>query len=354
MDDAGVAPPPADEDSGAAQDAGGSSAAVDDGSTSYAAGSGGAEAGAGGQAAAGSPAQLCAEGETQACDNAGMGVCSKGSKTCLGGQWTGCRSATARSSERCDGLDNDCDGVVDNASACSGGTRCVSTSQGYRCVDCLSDAECGSNHCVNNRCAECASAQDCPDPGDCKQRACSAAGVCEPKAAPSTTTCQGAQAAPGVCRAGSCSVRIVALQSRAGAGDIETADGKWVVASCGSDGRSLCASATSAASAARFALVSNTEDGSVSLWSFSARRYVSIAVDAGEDTHLRAVADWNQDWERFFPGEDASGYFLESKQNGNYVGAQDVASAFILLSSASVLGPWEHFRLVDCPGGSCE
>jgi hypothetical protein len=146
----------------------------------------------------------------------------------------------------------------------------------------------------------------------------------------------------------------VALQSRAGGGAIETADGKWVVANCGSDGRSLCASAASSADAARFALVSNTEDGSVSLWSFSARRYVSIAVDPGEDTHLRAVADWNQDWERFFPGEDASGYFLKSKQSGNYVGAQDTSSAFILLSSAGALGPWEHFRLVECPNGACE
>ncbi len=47
------------------------------------------------------------------CDTGQPGVCSAGSKQCLGGGIV-CVQDTQPSSEACDGTDNDCDGVVDN------------------------------------------------------------------------------------------------------------------------------------------------------------------------------------------------------------------------------------------------
>ncbi|MGM0556457.1 MAG: MopE-related protein, partial [Myxococcota bacterium] len=41
------------------------------------------------------------------------GVCSEGTETCSSGSWGSCQGATSPSTETCDGQDNDCDGTVD-------------------------------------------------------------------------------------------------------------------------------------------------------------------------------------------------------------------------------------------------
>ncbi|MCB9525273.1 MAG: hypothetical protein H6702_18130 [Myxococcales bacterium] len=43
----------------------------------------------------------------------GVGACAQGARTCMGGAFGACEGATVPVAERCDGLDNDCDGVVD-------------------------------------------------------------------------------------------------------------------------------------------------------------------------------------------------------------------------------------------------
>jgi hypothetical protein len=60
----------------------------------------------------------CVNGATQACyggaaGTQGVGVCHAGVQTCAGGQWGACAGQVLPGVETCDGLDNDCNGQVD-------------------------------------------------------------------------------------------------------------------------------------------------------------------------------------------------------------------------------------------------
>ncbi|MBW2525133.1 MAG: hypothetical protein JRI23_13200 [Deltaproteobacteria bacterium] len=76
----------------------------------------------------------CENGETQSCyvnDPAteGVGVCAAGTQTCTNWQWGTCQNAITPSVEVCDGKDNNCDGNVDEGNP-DGGNACVTSQPG--------------------------------------------------------------------------------------------------------------------------------------------------------------------------------------------------------------------------------
>jgi len=83
---------------------------------------------------------------------AGRGVCSAGVQTCVGGTLSGCVGQIVPSAELCNGLDDNCDGVIDDGNP-GGGIRCATDAPGLcaigatMCVDggviCASETEPG-------------------------------------------------------------------------------------------------------------------------------------------------------------------------------------------------------------------
>ena len=65
----------------------------------------------------------CGEGATLPCGT-DEGACAAGLQRCEGGTWGACEGGTPAAVETCNGLDDDCDGTTDEGCACSeGGTR---------------------------------------------------------------------------------------------------------------------------------------------------------------------------------------------------------------------------------------
>jgi len=66
---------------------------------------------------------VCTNGAMQVCPGgSNAGVCSRGTQTCAGGAWGACAGAVGPTIEVCEGsLDEDCDGTVDNGCACTNG-----------------------------------------------------------------------------------------------------------------------------------------------------------------------------------------------------------------------------------------
>ncbi|NOY91158.1 MAG: hypothetical protein GXP55_08095 [Deltaproteobacteria bacterium] len=161
----------------------------------------------------------CLEGDTQPCGT-DQGICVAGLQTCSGGAWGACVGETAAGTESCDGLDNDCDGTVDEGlvapdctltvGVCAGSTQpcdgalgfkaCTATDYGssYQATESMCDGvdnDCNGVidegcACVDGTTQPCGSAV-----GTCERGiqtcATGAWGACTGAVGPGTETCNG-------------------------------------------------------------------------------------------------------------------------------------------------------------------
>jgi hypothetical protein len=136
---------------------------------------------------------LTCEGGGKRCDTGSPGVCAGGTTQCTNGTMIVCKPDLAPSAEICDGLDNDCDGMIDQGNPCPNANQicdrgvCVN-----QCNDtefpCAGGFQCDQGYCKDPACI----GRSCPVGQIC------VAGQCQ-------GGCDGAVCPPGqICRIGRC------------------------------------------------------------------------------------------------------------------------------------------------------
>jgi len=95
----------------------------------------------------------CTTGDSRSCYTGpaatqGVGACSDGTQSCVGGTWGACQGETLPTTETCNGADDDCNGTVDDPCDCTpGATQACGPDQG-ECVagtqTCAGDGTWGS------------------------------------------------------------------------------------------------------------------------------------------------------------------------------------------------------------------
>lgn len=127
-----------------------------------------------------------------ACQTGQLGICADGTLQCQSGVLT-CLPSNMPVTEKCDGLDNDCDGATDNGDLCAANEVCDKGTCVPSCgsgeFTCPPETICnGAGYCVDPACAE----VTCPEGQKC------VAGVCQ-------GPCDGVVCPYGqVCRVGAC------------------------------------------------------------------------------------------------------------------------------------------------------
>ncbi|MDA3863995.1 MAG: MopE-related protein [Deltaproteobacteria bacterium] len=130
------------------------------------------------------------------CGVSDTGICEMGVTVCQNGTLS-CQGSTDPQPEVCNNLDDNCDGIIDNGDLCPQGAECIEGQCRIYCgsgeFSCPGGTECIDDYCEPNECYE----VECPDGFVCQEGTC--VDLCENVECENDEICQN-----GICKENNC------------------------------------------------------------------------------------------------------------------------------------------------------